>query len=288
MFQLYTIWYLRSAKQRTRRRARFDRDPPLSMLKSRSPRLPTKADGARDKTQHMNDSYQDQGPDGEIETALLDADLFVKYKAPERAIHSLRSALERNPRSLRLRERLREVASVKHPEEAARQCLALAGLYVEREDFDLAQDRLLEAKRLDARISIASGLEAIRRARRPHVAAPVTASAAPRPNVTLAGDLTAISIFDIVQVIENSRLTGALSITSDACTGRVLFNEGRIVGAETGVTVGAEAFRLIVELTGGGFDFERSAQAYPVTINASSNTNLILDSLREIDEENRE
>jgi tetratricopeptide (TPR) repeat protein len=238
----------------------------------------------------MDNPYRNQEPDGEIETALLDAELFVKYKAPERAIVRLRSALERNPRSLQLRERLREVAAVKHPEEAARQCLALASLYIERDDFDLAQDRLLEAKHLDPRISIASGLEAIRRARRPHGQAAEAALPAynARPSVTLAGDLSAISIFDIVQVIENSRLTGALSITNDAVAGRILFNEGRIVGAETGMTVGAEAFRRVVELTGGEFDFERAAQAFPVTLNTASNTNLILDSLREIDEENRE
>ncbi|HEX8143404.1 MAG TPA: DUF4388 domain-containing protein [Pyrinomonadaceae bacterium] len=236
----------------------------------------------------MNNAYNHQEPDGEIETALLDAELFIKYKAPERAIARLKSALEGNPRSLQLRERLREIATAKHPEEAARQCLALASLYIAREDFDLAQDRLLEAKRLDPRISIATGLEAIRRARRPHaqVFEAVTEAEA-RPSVTLAGDLSAISIFDIVQVLENSRLTGALSITNEREAGRILFNEGRIVGAEVGKKGGAEAFRSIVELGGGAFEFERSAQEFPVTINSSSNTNLILDSLREIDEENR-
>ena len=234
----------------------------------------------------MSDVYRNQEQDSDIEAALLDAELFIKYKAPERAIASLRSALERRPRSLQLRERLREVAAAKYPEEAARQCLALARLYIEREDFDLAQDRLLEAKHLDPRISIAPGLEAIRRARRPG-AQVVESAPAERPGVTLAGDLSAISIFDIVQVIENSRLTGALVITWDAYAGRVLFNEGRIVGAETGKTEGAEAFRRIVEVTGGGFEFEKSAQEFPVTINTTSNTNLILDSLREVDEENR-
>jgi hypothetical protein len=235
---------------------------------------------------HMNNAYKNQEPDGEIETALLDAELFVKYRAPERAIVRLRGALEQNPRSLQLRERLREVASQKHPEEAARQCLALASLYIERDELDLAQERLLEARQLDSRLSIASGLEAIRRARRPHVQV-FEPPLAERPGVTLAGDLSVISIFDIVQVLENSRLTGALSITADAEVGRVLFNEGRIVGAEAGRAEGAEAFRRIVELAGGAFEFERSAQEFPVTINSSSNTNLILDSLREIDEENR-
>ncbi len=234
----------------------------------------------------MNDAYRNQEQDSEIETALLDAELFIKYKAPERAIARLRSALEVRPRSLKLREGLREIAAVKHPEEAARQCLALASLYIEREDFNLAQDRLLEAKHLDPRISIAAGLEAIRRARRPGLQA-VEAPAPAHPGVTLAGDLSAISIFDIVQVIENSRLTGALSITWDVYVGRVLFNEGRIVGADTGKSEGTEAFRRIVEVASGGFEFEKSAQQFPVTINTTSNTNLMLDSLREIDEENK-
>jgi hypothetical protein len=38
---------------------------------------------------------------------------------------------------------------------------------------------------------------------------------------------------------------------------------------------------------GGSFDFERSPQGFPVTIQAASNTNLILDSLRQLDEENK-
>src|SRR5712691_6651332 len=115
----------------------------------------------------MMDDKQPE-PLGDVSTALLDAELFVKYHAPERAIKRLRTALERSPRSIQLRERLREVAaSHKHTEESARQCLALASLYIEREDFETAYDRLLEAKELDERINIAAGLDAIRRSRRP-------------------------------------------------------------------------------------------------------------------------
>src|SRR5688500_10010613 len=105
---------------------------------------------------------------GEIETALLDAELFIKYHAPERALKRLRTALEHSPRSIRLRERMREIASGhKHEQEAARQCLALASLYIERDNFDTAQDRLLEVKQLDNRNSIAGSLEAIIRDRHP-------------------------------------------------------------------------------------------------------------------------
>jgi hypothetical protein len=49
--------------------------------------------------------------------------------------------------------------------------------------------------------------------------------------------------------------------------------------------VAHDAFRQLVEITGGTFDFEKSINPFPVTIEAASNTNLILDSLRQVDEE---
>jgi hypothetical protein len=228
---------------------------------------------------------------GEVETALLDAELFIKYGSPDRAMKRLKTALERSPRSIALRERMRQIASShKQPEEAARHCLALASLYIERDDFDAAHDRLLEAKQLDNRISIVTGLEAIRRARHPEVKTATGAAPLSRrkpPAVSFAGDLSIISVFDAVQAIENSRLTGALTLTNDAQSGRVLFNDGQIVGAENGQHTAHEAFRQIIEITTGSFDFQRSGEGFPITIEASSNTKLILDSLREVDETKR-
>src|SRR5215471_8479439 len=173
-------------------------------------------------------------PIGDVETALLDAELFIKYGAPDRAMKRLRTALERSPRSIRLRERMREIAqSHKHTEEAARHCLALASLYIERDDFDAAHDRLLEAKQLDNRISIASGLEAIRRARHPelHAQGPKPEKLKPSQiTATFAGDLSIISIFDAIQAVENSRLTGSLILNNNTQAARVFFNDGQIVG----------------------------------------------------------
>ena len=223
---------------------------------------------------------------GEVETALLDAELFIKYGAPDRALKRLRTALDRNPGSIPLRERMREVAAAnKHPEEAARHCLALASLYIERADFDAAHDRLLEAKALDRRISIGTGLEAIRRARHPQLLGKSATAERQPDKAAFAGDLATISVFDAIQAIENSRLTGALVLGNTAQAGRVLFNEGQIVGAETGKLAGHEAFRQIVEVTGGTFEFQKAEQSFPVTIESASNTNLILDSLRQVDEE---
>lgn len=224
----------------------------------------------------------------EIDTALLDAELFVKYHAPERAIKRLRTALERAPRSIPLRERLREIAaSHKHLDEAARQCLTLASLYIDREEFDTAHERLLEAKNLDPRINITAGLEAIRRARRPD-GLPTSAPAAartPAPQVTLAGNLADISIFDAIQVIENAKLTGTLLLESEVRMAQVFFNEGRIVEAECSGTKGEEAFGQVLDIASGAFDFQKSPKGYAVGIQASSNTNLILDSLRRMDEQ---
>lgn len=223
----------------------------------------------------------------EIDTALLDVELFLKYQAPDRAIKRLRTALETHPRSIPLRERMREICiGQKQSDEAARQCLALAKIYIEREEFDDAYDRLLQAKQLDARINIAGGLEAIRRARRPDLrpeAAPIQVSGGPL--VTLAGDLTAVSVFDAVQVIENARLTGTLTLTNDLQSGSVFFNDGRIVDADAAGVTGDVGFRQIVEITTGGFAFHKSAEGFPVRIQASSNTNLLLDTLRQLDEE---
>jgi len=229
-----------------------------------------------------------------IEAALLDAELFIKYKAPQRAVDRLQEAIAHQPRSIVLREKLREIAfSHGLKDEAARQCLVLVNLYIARENFDSAHERLLEAKHIDPRLNIAPGLEAIRRARRPDLQhapapqAPPPAPQAPRA-VTFAGDLSTVSIFDAVQVLENSRLTGALAIEGPSRRGRVLFNDGRIVDAECEEARGTLAFRLLVEVTSGGFDFNRSRNEFPVRIQAPSNTNLILDTLRQMDEEKGE
>lgn len=224
----------------------------------------------------------------DVEAALLDAELFLKYRSPRKAIERLLAAVKLKPHSVRLRESLREIAAAGgDPQEAARQCLALVQIYLEREDFDTAQERLIEARALDPRISVTRGLEAIRRARRPDLAAPAPAPASSsRRGVTFAGDLAVVSVFDAVQVVENARLTGSLDIAvSDSETARVLFNDGRIVGAEALGQTAEAALRRVLELTGGEFDFERAAQPFPVTITAGSNTSLLLDTLRELDEE---
>jgi len=225
-----------------------------------------------------------------IESVLLDADLFVKYSSPEKAFALLRESLERSPRSIGLREKMRDICvKQKNLTEAAKQCLALVSLYIAREDFDLAYDRLQEAKLLDPRISVAPGLEAIRRARRPDFA--INRDKSPqkvRTDVTFAGNLAFVSIFDAVQVIESSKMTGLLIIKSDLHLGNVAFNEGKIVDAECNGHNGHAAFRELIEINSGTFEFNVSEQEFPVVIVVSSNTNFLLDVLTELDNERAE
>jgi len=202
----------------------------------------------------------------------------------------LRESLERSPRSIDLREKLRDICiKQKNHNEAAKQCLALVTLYIGREDFDLAYDRLQEAKLLDPRISVAPGLEAIRRARRPDFAANRDRSPQKvRTDVTFAGNIGYVSIFDAVQVIENAKMTGLLILKSDMHLASVAFNEGRIVDAECNGRNGTVAFRDIIELNSGTFEFTTAENEFPVTIVVSSNTNYLLDVLTELDQERAE
>lgn len=240
----------------------------------------------------MNSSFEIAAPFSEvsIESVLLDTDLFVKYSSPEKAYALLKETIDLTPRSIPLREKMREICiKQKNLTEAARQCLALVSLYIAREEFDTAYDRLQEAKLLDPRISVAPGLEAIRRARRPEFAenrdrSPQTV----RTDVTLAGNLAFVSVFDAVQVIENGKMTGSLRLSSENYLGNVSFNEGKIVNAECNGHNGVAAFRDIVEINSGTFEFSTSEREFPVVISISSNTNFILDVLTELDNERAE
>jgi Domain of unknown function (DUF4388) len=225
-----------------------------------------------------------------IESVLLDADLFIKYSSPEKAFRLLRESLERSPRSISLREKMRDICvKQKNLNEAAKQCLALVSLYIGREDFDFAYDRLQEAKLLDPRISVAPGLEAIRRARRPDFATKRDRTPQNvRTDVTFAGNLAFVSIFDAVQVIESARMTGLLMIKSDLHLGNVSFNEGKIVDAECNGHNGVTAFRHIIEISSGTFEFSVSDNEFPVVISVVSNTNFLLDVLTELDNEKAE
>jgi hypothetical protein len=101
----------------------------------------------------------------------------------------------------------------------------------------------------------------------------------------LLGNFAIVSLFDVIQIIENNRQTGALVVTSLAANGEIHFNEGRVVGAKSGPSDGQEALIRFLDVTEGIFEFHRSETEYKRTIEATSNMSLMLGLLRVKDEE---
>ena len=104
------------------------------------------------------------------------------------------------------------------------------------------------------------------------------------PDVLL-GNFAVVSMFDVIQIIENNRLVGSLAVESPGGKGEIYFNEGQIVAAHSGSTTDTEALKNLVGITEGSFEFKRTTTQYPDTIGATSNKSLMMDLLREKDEE---
>lgn len=116
----------------------------------------------------------------------------------------------------------------------------------------------------------------------------------------MSGNLSQISLFDLIQTIENNRLTCILILRSASVVGRLYLNLGQIADCDVdskpaeGKAIdhgieskhGLEAFRKLVTIQEGYFEVEKCETPFPQNIQSTGNMNLILDTLREIDEEN--
>lgn len=212
------------------------------------------------------------------ESAIIDAELLVKYRMVNRAIETLERAVDASPRHIGLRDKLREILiDAGQRDLAAQQCLAIASIHISAGDLEKANEKLLEAKRLDPRVSVTGHLRDIRGGEAPKS----------QSQRILGGNLADLNLFDVIQIIENSRLTGGLNIASTAADGEIQFNEGQIVGAKAGIENGMKALSPLLGAVDGTFEFQKANSEYPRTIQASSNTALILDMLRAKDEESQ-
>ena len=227
--------------------------------------------------------------DFDPESAIIDAELLVKYRMINRAIETLERAIDSAPRHVGLREKLLQIlVDTGRRELAAQQCLALASLHISVSDMERANERLLEAKRLDPRVSVTGQLREMRREPAPPpppVAPPVERPAAGHQKV-LTGSLSDLSLFDIIQILENSKLSGEMLVHSTAARGEIHFQDGLIVGARCGGHSGKPALSELTSSADGTFEFEKTRRQYEKTIQVTSNTALILDLLRLRDEEN--
>lgn len=220
------------------------------------------------------------------ESAIIDAELLVKYRMVNRAIETLERAIDSAPRHIGLREKLREILiDAGKRDQAAQHCLALASLHISAGDLERANERLLEAKRLDPRVSVTGQLRDVRHTQAtPPPMSSMPPSRGPNQRI-LSGSLADISLFDIIQILENSRITGLLQVMSSSASGEIYLQEGLIIGAKTGAEAGRKALTMLTSATDGTFDVEKNARTYERTIQATSNTALILDLLRVKDEE---
>ena len=101
----------------------------------------------------------------------------------------------------------------------------------------------------------------------------------------LLGNFAVVSMFDVIQIIENNRLGGGLGVMSPAANGEIQFNDGQIVGAHSGSRKGTEALKSFLDVTEGSFEFKPSQTRYAPTIHAPNNMSLMLGLLRSKDEE---
>jgi diguanylate cyclase (GGDEF)-like protein len=104
--------------------------------------------------------------------------------------------------------------------------------------------------------------------------------------VTLKGDLSDIAMQDIVQILESGRKCGKLVIDTAGQTGAIFFNSGRIVDAGFKDKVGERALYDLLAVGQAKFEYRPSQTPFPQVIN-SSNTHLLLEGLRLLDEANR-
>jgi len=266
--------------------------------------------------------FADNKSSVDIEGVILDSELLLKYRFVERAISTLEKAIESCPKNISLREKLLEIyVDYNLPDKGAEQALALSKIYAESGDIDRANENIMQAKGLNPSLSInliTPNAEPPRRAiTQPlqpippmqHIPRPVARPMPrpiprpiprPLPQATypsvqrekavkvLTGDLSTITIFDVIQMVENSRITGILTINATTVQGKVYFNYGQIADAQMGELRSNAAFRCFVELEEGRFEMEKSPVEFKQNITAPNNTNLILDILREVDESKRD
>jgi hypothetical protein len=100
-----------------------------------------------------------------------------------------------------------------------------------------------------------------------------------------SGNFAVVSLFDVIQMIENGHLTGALDVMMPGTCGEIYFNSGQIVDAKSGSDSSLTALNKFLGTTEGRFQFNKSNKDYEPTIQSTSNMALLLDLLRAKDEE---
>jgi tetratricopeptide (TPR) repeat protein len=239
----------------------------------------TKVDSHFDKTMSIV-------TDEDVENFIVDIELLEKFGQHASAIGRLEHVLKQYPHEIRLRQKLKSIYfDRKMPKRAAQECLEIAKILQKQNQKDEANTYLREAQRLNPVLS-SSRREASAPATTAQASAPGTGTGSGN-SVALKGDLSEIGLLDVIQILDNCQKTGRLQVSSEGQAGTILFNVGRIVNAIYQEKAGEQAMYALVAVKGGTFEYQPSAIAFDVVIH-NSNTNLLLEGLRLLDEANRD
>lgn len=225
--------------------------------------------------------------DEDVENFIVDIELLEKFGQQVNAIRRLEQVLSTHPQEIKLRQKLKNIyVDRKMPKKAAQECLEIAKALQQRDQKEEANKYLREAQRLNPLLSSA------KRNPTPATAGPAENQPGPvtkgsEETVSLRGDLSEIGLLDVIQILDNAQKSGKLMIKSEGNPGTIFFNSGRIVNATYQDKVGEPAMYALVAVKGGSFDYKPSSVAFDVVIN-NSNTNLLLEGLRLLDEANRD
>jgi len=97
------------------------------------------------------------------------------------------------------------------------------------------------------------------------------------------GSLTELHLPDIIQLVSVSGKSGVFHLTQGAHKGEIFLHDGKIVHAQIGDTAGEEAVYALAIWSEGDFQFEPGVATEHRTI-AKSNTNLLMEAARRLDE----
>ncbi|MBM3801672.1 MAG: DUF4388 domain-containing protein [Acidimicrobiia bacterium] len=221
--------------------------------------------------------------DEDVENFIVDIELLEKFGQHASAIGCLEHVLRQYPNEIRLRQKLKGVYfDRKMPKRAAQECLEIAKTLEQQNQKGEANKYLREAQRLNPLLSSA----------RREAGVANTPQAAPSPAglgavAALKGDLSEIGLLDVIQILDNCQKTGKLLVSSEGQAGTIFFNGGRIVNAIYQEKAGEQAMYALVAVKGGTFEYQPSTTLFDIVIH-NSNTNLLLEGLRLLDEANRD
>ncbi len=107
-------------------------------------------------------------------------------------------------------------------------------------------------------------------------------------DTSMSGSLASVNLVDIIQILELSRKTGFLNVSMEGENfGSILFSEGTMIDAETGRLKGEDALFTLLALKEGFFSFSEKSIGPDKVRFRKSNTSLIMEGLRLIDELNQ-